>query len=320
MRPLLTAALAASLMLPTVSAAAAPPSAEPQTVRHHTVQVDGVDLFYREAGPKNAPVLVLLHGLPSSSHMFRRLMPLLADRYRVIAPDYPGFGASAAPSPADYDYSFDRLAVTVDRLLEQLRVERYSLYVFDYGAPVGFRLAVAHPERIESLIVQNGNAYEEGMGTLWDPLRAYWQDPTPQRSELIAQKLLSLESTQWHYLHGVRDPAAIAPENWLLDQALLDRPGLREIQLRLLHDYGSNPGRYPAWQAYFRKYQPPTLIVWGKNDPIFLAPGAQAYLRDLPNARLRFYDTGHFALEEDLVPIAAEIGEFMDRHVKPRRD
>lgn len=320
MRPLLTAALAASMMLTAVSAAAAPPTAESQAMQHHTVQVDGVELFYREAGPKNAPVIVLLHGLPSSSHMFRRLMPLLADRYRVIAPDYPGFGASAAPSPADYDYSFDRLAVTVDRLLERLQVNRYSLYVFDYGAPVGFRLAVAHPERIESLIVQNGNAYEEGMGTLWDPLRAYWKDPSPQRSELIAQKLLSLESTKWHYLHGVRDPAAIAPENWQLDQALLDRPGLREIQLRLLRDYGSNPGRYPAWQAYFRQHQPPTLIVWGKNDPIFLAPGAQAYLRDLPNATLRFYDTGHFALEEDLVPIAGEIGEFMARNAKPHRD
>lgn len=320
MRSLLTAAFAASLMLPTASAAAAAPATQSQTPSHHTVQVDGVEVFYREAGPKHAPVLVLLHGLPSSSHMFRRLMPLLAERYRVIAPDYPGFGASAAPSPAEYDYSFDRLAVTVDRLLEKLRVERYSLYVFDYGAPVGFRLAVAHPERIESLIVQNGNAYEEGMGKLWDPLRAYWQDPTPQRSELIAQKLLSLESTKWHYLEGVRDPAAIAPENWLLDQALLDRPGMREIQLRLLRDYGSNPGRYPAWQAYFRKYQPPTLIVWGKNDPIFLAAGAQAYLRDLPNAQLRFYDTGHFALEEDLVPIAGEIGEFMDRTVGSRRD
>lgn len=320
MRTLLTAALAASLMLPSVPAAAASPSAQSHAPSHHTVQVDGVEVFYREAGPKNAPVLVLLHGLPSSSHMFRRLMPMLADRYRVIAPDYPGFGASAAPSPADYDYSFDRLAVTVDRLLEKLQVERYSLYVFDYGAPVGFRLAAAHPERIESLIVQNGNAYEEGMGKLWDPLRAYWQDPTAQRAELIAQKLLSLESTKWHYLEGVRDPAAIAPENWLLDQALLDRPGLREIQLRLLRDYGSNPGRYPAWQAYFRKYQPPTLIVWGKNDPIFLAAGAQAYLRDLPNARLRFYDTGHFALEEDLVPIAGEIGEFMDRTVRARGD
>lgn len=320
MRSLLTAALAASLMLPTASAADASPATRPQATSHHTVLVDGVEVFYREAGPKNAPTLVLLHGLPSSSHMFRRLMPLLAERYRVIAPDYPGFGASAAPSPGDYDYSFDRLAVTVDRLLEKLQVERYSLYVFDYGAPVGFRLAVAHPERIESLIVQNGNAYEEGMGKLWDPLRAYWQDPTPQRSELIAQKLLSLESTKWHYLEGVRDPAAIAPENWLLDQALLDRPGAREIQLSLLHDYGSNPGRYPAWQAYFRKYRPPTLIVWGKNDPIFLAAGAQAYLRDLPDAQLRFYDTGHFALEEDLIPIAAEIGEFMDRTVGTRRD
>ncbi|MGH8082708.1 MAG: alpha/beta fold hydrolase [Lysobacter sp.] len=289
-------------------------------MQHHVVQVDGVELFYREAGRKDAPVIVLLHGLPSSSHMFRRLMPLLADRYHVIAPDYPGFGASAAPSPADYDYSFDRLAVTVDRLLQTLQVKTYSLYVFDYGAPVGFRLATAHPERIEGLIVQNANAYDEGMGKLWDPLRAYWQDPTPQRSELIAQKLLSLDSTQWHYLQGARNPAAIAPENWLLDQALLDRPGLREIQLQLLRDYQSNQRLYPAWQAYFRKYQPPTLIVWGKNDPIFLTAGAQAYLRDLPHAQLHLFDTGHFALEEDLNPIADTIGEFMKRNVKPQRN
>ncbi|MEH6421452.1 alpha/beta fold hydrolase [Pseudomonas sp. CGJS7] len=324
MRNLLTAALAASLMLPAAHAATAPHTdaapADALAMRHQVVHVDGVDLFYREAGRKDAPTIVLLHGLPSSSHMFRRLMPLLADRYRVIAPDYPGFGASAAPSPADYEYSFDRLAVTVDKLLQTLQVKSYSLYLFDYGAPVGFRLAVAHPERVQGLIVQNGNAYEEGMGSLWDPLRAYWREPTPQRSELIAQKLLSLESTRWHYLHGVRDPAAIAPENWLLDQALLDRPGLREIQLNLLRDYGSNPGHYPAWQAYFRKHQPPTLVVWGKNDPIFLVPGAQAYKRDLPDAQIEFFDTGHFALEEDLLPIADTIRGFMDREVMSRRD
>lgn len=319
---LLSAALASAALLsfPLSSEASAtaeppPPTAERPMTTHHRIAVDGTELFYREAGPKGAPVVVLLHGLPSSSHMFRELMPLLADRYRVIAPDYPGFGASATPSPAEYDYSFDRLAQSVDRLLQALKVERYSLYLFDYGAPVGFRLAVEHPERIQTLIVQNGNAYDEGMGALWDPLRAYWKEPTPQRSSLLADKLLSLASTKWHYLEGVREPSAIAPENWLLDQALLDRPGVQEIQLRLLYDYGSNPGKYPQWQAYFRERQPPMLVLWGKNDPIFLSAGAHAYQRDLPKAEVHLFDTGHFALEEDAQPIALRIRSFLGRHL-----
>ncbi|MCI3952596.1 MAG: alpha/beta hydrolase fold family protein [Burkholderiales bacterium] len=249
--------------------------------------------------------------------MFRQLIPLLADRYRIIAPDYPGFGASEAPSLTRYDYSFDRLAQTVTSLIEALGIQSYSLYLFDYGAPIGFRIATRHPEKVEALIVQNGNAYAEGMGKLWDPLRAYWKEPTEQRSRSISEKLLSLASTKWHYLQGVRDPEAIAPENWLLDQALLDRDGLREIQLRLLHDYGSNPGRYPEWHAYFRKYQPPMLVVWGRNDPIFEIAGAYAYQRDLPKAEVHVFETGHFALEEDLQPIARRIRSFMERTVRP---
>lgn len=311
MDKLLTAVLATSMLLPAADASALPPPAQSAMTRHSVVEADGVEVFYREAGPKDAPVIVLLHGLPSSSHMYRGLMPLLSDRYRVIAPDYPGFGASAVPDPADYEYSFDRIAQSMHRLLRKLDVKSYSLYLFDYGAPVGLRIAASHPEEIEGLIIQNGNAYEEGMGSLWDPLRAYWKERTPQRSQQIADKLLSLSSTKWHYLHGVRDPSAIAPENWLLDQALLDRPGVQDIQLRLLYDYGSNPSHYPAWQAYFRKHQPPALIVWGKNDPIFLTPGAYAYQRDLPNAQVHLFDTGHFALEEDAAPIAGLIRDFM---------
>jgi pimeloyl-ACP methyl ester carboxylesterase len=281
------------------------------------VTVDGVEIFYREAGPEDAPVILLLHGLPSSSHMFRHLMPLLADRFRVIAPDYPGFGASAVPPPAAYDYTFDRISLTMDRFTEALGLDRYGLYVFDYGAPVGFRMAARHPGRVQALIVQNGNAYEEGMGKLWDPLRAYWKDPTPERATLIAQKLLSLESTRWHYLHGVRDASAIAPENWILDQALLDRPGMQEIQLRLLYDYGSNPTLYPEWHAYFRRHRPPTLVVWGKNDEIFQVAGAHAFRRDLPDAEIHLFDTGHFALEKDAGPIAERIRGFMNRIAKP---
>jgi pimeloyl-ACP methyl ester carboxylesterase len=292
--------------------------AAPKPTKHRTIHVDGVDVFYREAGPRDAPVIVLLHGLPSSSHMFRRLIPLLAERYRVIAPDYPAFGASEVPSLARYDYSFDRLAQTVAHLLEALGIASCSLYLFDYGAPVGLRIAARHPEKVDALIVQNGNAYPEGMGKLWDPLRAYWKQPSEERSEAIAAKLLSLASTKWHYLEGVRDPESIAPENWLLDQALLDRPGVREIQLRLLYDYGSNPGRYPEWHAFFRRYQPPMLVVWGRNDPIFEIAGAYAYRRDLPKAEVHVFDTGHFALEEDLLPIADKIRTFMEHNVRSR--
>lgn len=205
----------------------------------------------------------------------------------------------------------------MDRFTEALGLDRYALYVFDYGAPVGFRMAARHPNRVQALIVQNGNAYEDGMGKLWDPLRAYWREPTPERASHIARKLLSLDSTRWHYLHGTRDATAIAPENWVLDQALLDRPGMQEIQLRLLYDYGSNPARYPEWHAYFRKHRPRTLVVWGKNDEIFQVAGAHAFQRDLPDAEIHLFDTGHFALEEDAQPIAHKIQAFMERLGQP---
>lgn len=280
---------------------------------HKTVTAGGLDIFYREAGPTGAPSIVLLHGFPTSSQMFRNLIPALADRFHVVAPDYPGFGNSAMPSPQDFDYSFDNLAEVVEAFLDELGIERYSLYLMDYGGPVGFRLAAKHPERVESLIVQNANAYDEGLRAFWDPFRAYWKD----RNEATAEPLksfLEIGATKWQYTHGVRDEAAISPDTWTVDQYLLDRPGNKEIQLRLFYDYGSNLALYPAWQAYFREHQPPTLIVWGKNDQIFPAEGARPYKRDLKNLEFHLLDTGHFALEEDGDFIAALIRDFVARH------
>ena len=293
------------------SLAAAP---EPSTTvtLHKTVEVDGLEIFYREAGPMDAPTILLLHGFPTSSQMFRELIPALSDRFHLVAPDYPGFGQSAMPSVEAFDYSFDRLAQVMDGFVETLGIERYSLYLMDYGAPVGFRLAVKHPERVQALIVQNGNAYEEGLGDFWQPFRAYWAD----RNETTAAPLagfLQLEATQWQYTHGTRDGAAINPDNWIVDQYFLDRPGNREIQLQLFYDYGSNPPLYPQWQAYLRTHQPPTLVVWGRNDAIFPAAGAHPYTRDLTNIELHLLDTGHFALEEDGSFIAERIRVFLSR-------
>ena len=284
-----------------------------QPTTYHEIEIDGVNVFYREAGPKDAPTLVLLHGFPTSSHMFRTLIPRLSDKYHVIAPDYPGYGNSDAPPHDAFEYSFESLANVVDQLLESLHVERYSLYLMDYGAPIGFRIAAKHPERVTGLVIQNGNAYEEGIDNdFWKPIKRYWADQTPEHREAL-RGLLSREATIWQYQHGTRNADAISPDNWNVDQPLLDRPGNQEVQLDLFLSYGSNPPLYAQWQEYFRQHQPPALIVWGKNDQIFPAAGAYPYQRDLKQVELHLLDTGHFALEEELDFISASIREFMDR-------
>jgi pimeloyl-ACP methyl ester carboxylesterase len=281
-------------------------------VRHHTVKIDGVDVFYREAGRKDAPAILLLHGFPTSSHMYRNLIPALADKYRVIAPDYPGFGHSATPDRAAFAYTFDNYAKLAEGLTEKLGVDRYALYVMDYGAPVGFRLAAKHPERVTALIVQNGNAYDEGIQKFWEPIQKYWVSGSKADREAI-RWLTSLKATKWQYTHGVPDTTLVSPDSWTMDQARLDRPGNQEIQLDLFYDYRTNIPLYPEWQAYFRKHQPPTLVVWGKNDPIFVVDGAGPYKRDLPNAELHLIDTGHFALETHGPEIAGLIRDFLGR-------
>lgn len=281
---------------------------------HKTIEVDGLNIFYREAGPKDAPVILLLHGFPTSSHMFRNLIPQLSDRFHVVAPDYPGFGNSSMPTVNEFSYTFDNLAKVMEQFIQKVGLKSYSLYLMDYGAPVGFRLAVSHPERVESLIIQNGNAYEEGLLDFWKPFRAHWNERTPENAKAL-KGFLNLGATQWQYTHGVRDAESISPDNWLVDQYLLDRAGNNDIQLQLFYSYGSNPPLYPKWQAYLRKHQPPTLIVWGKNDQIFPVEGAHPYKRDLTNLAFHLLDTGHFALEEDGTVIAAHIRRFLDRRL-----
>jgi pimeloyl-ACP methyl ester carboxylesterase len=278
-----------------------------------------VELFYREAGPARAPVVVLLHGFPTSSHMFRDLIPALSDRYRVIAPDYPAFGQSAVPDRRSFEYSFAHYAALIDGLLAQLGASRYALYVQDYGAPVGYRLALRHPERVSALIVQNGNAYEEGFSPFWEPIKAYWAERSQVRRDALRAGL-TLEATKSQYLGGVRDASRVSPDTWVHDQALLDRPGVDEIMLDLFGDYSSNVALYPEFQSFFRTRRPPTLIVWGKNDVIFPAQGAKAYLRDLPNAELHVLDTGHFALEDKGSEIAALMRDFLARELAPKRE
>jgi pimeloyl-ACP methyl ester carboxylesterase len=274
----------------------------PQT-HHRTAEVDGLEIFYREAGRPDAPVILLLHGFPSSSSMFRNLIPQLATRYRVVAPDFPGFGHSSMPSRSEFAYTFESLAAVMDRFTQILGLSRYSLYVMDYGAPVGYRLALAHPERVTSLIVQNGNAYDDGLRDFWFPIKKYWSEPTPENRNAL-RALLRPEATKWQYNDGVTDPSLLDPNAWIVDQAGLDRPGNDEIQLDLFYDYRTNVPLYPDFQAFFRAKQPPALIVWGKNDTIFPAEGATPYLRDLPNAELHLLDTGHFALETHGAEIA----------------
>jgi pimeloyl-ACP methyl ester carboxylesterase len=281
---------------------------------YKTVTIEGLDIFYREAGSPDDPTILLLHGFPTSSHMFRNLIQVLSDRFHLVAPDYPGFGNSSMPSVEEYDYTFDGIAEIIDSFTEKLGLYKYSLYMMDYGAPVGYRIAVKHPERVESLIVQNGNAYEEGLQEFWDPIKAYWKEKSKENGDVLRNTLLTIEATKWQYTNGVRNPETIAPENWFNDQYLMDRPGNKDIQLQLFYDYGSNPPLYPEWQAYFREFQPPTLIVWGKNDYIFPEEGAYPYKRDLKNIEFHLLDTGHFALEEDGAKIAHLLTCFMAKH------
>lgn len=281
-------------------------------VYHRTIEIESQSIFYREAGPKDAPTVLLLHGFPTSSHMFRNLIPALADRYHVIAPDYPGYGNSSMPGVGEFEYTFDHMAQIVEQLTEKLGLESYTLYLMDYGAPVGFRLAVAHPERVDALIIQNGNAYNEGLRDFWKPLKAYWGEQSNENADAL-RNLLTSDATKWQYTHGTRDPETISPDNWAVDQPLLDRPGNAEIQLAMFLDYGSNPPLYPDWQAYLRTHQPPTLIAWGKNDIIFPADGAHPYKRDLEDLEIHLLDTGHFALEEDGSLIASLIRDFLQR-------
>lgn len=278
---------------------------------YHNVEIRGLNVFYREAGPKNAPTIVLLHGFPSSSHMFRELIPRLAEHFHVIAPDMIGFGYSAQPTPKEFQYTFDNLAaVTEELLFSELKLKRFSVYVQDYGAPVGFRVASRHPEAIESLIVQNGNAYAEGLSAAWEPLRALWAKRSAE-TEKPVREFLSAATTKFQYTHGVKDLTKISPDSYTLDQVFLDRPGNDAVQLELFYNYASNLVLYPYWQGYFRTHQPATLLVWGINDPFFTVEGAKAFQRDLPKAELHLLDTGHFALEEENETIAKHIVRFL---------
>lgn len=283
-------------------------------VHYRTTTIDGLEVFYREAGSRDNPTILLLHGFPTSSHMFRDLMPRLADAYHVVAPDYPGFGFSAMPSRDAFDYTFEALTDVVTKFTDEIELDSYSIYLMDYGAPVGFRLAAARPDKVDALIVQNGNAYDEGLLEFWDPIKAYWADPSEANRDAL-RGLLTLEATQWQFTHGVRDLETVSPDNWHHVQNLLDRPGNKEIQLDLFLSYGTNPPLYPAWQAYLREHQPPMLIVWGKNDHIFPEPGAHPYKRDLKDLEFHILDTGHFALDEEGPRIAQLIRGFLDRRV-----
>jgi pimeloyl-ACP methyl ester carboxylesterase len=278
-------------------------------IEYRTADVDGFKIFYREAGAQNHPRLLLLHGFPTSSHMFRDLIPQLADRFHIIAPDLPGFGKSEMPGRG---FTFDRIADTIDRFTDIVGFDRYGVYIFDYGAPTGLRLAVKHPERITAIITQNGNAYEEGLSDGWSPIRAYWKDPSQANRDAL-RKFLAPETTYWQYTHGVSDPALVSPDGYSLDNYYLTRPGAAEVQLDLLGDYKSNVALYPAFQKYFRAHKPRLLAVWGKNDPFFLPAGAEAFKRDIPGAVVRFLDTGHFALETHATEIATAIREFLTR-------
>ena len=282
------------------------------SIHYRKADVDGLKVFYREAGPVDAKALLLLHGFPTAGHMFRELIPALSDRFRVLAPDLPGFGQSDMPSRDRFSYTFAKLAEVIERFTEVIGLARFAIYVFDYGAPTGFRLAARHPERITAIISQNGNAYEEGLSDGWNPIRAYWQDPS-QANRSAIRPFLAPETTIWQYTHGVSDTTHVSPDGYSLDNFYLARAGADEVQLDLFGDYKSNVAMYPDFQAYFRKHKPPLLAVWGKNDPFFLPAGAEAFKRDIPGAEVRFFDTGHFALETHCDEIAAAIREFLSR-------
>jgi len=279
-------------------------------VSFRKVDVDGLKIFYREAGSKDAPAILLLHGFPSASHMFRDLIPKLADRFHVIAPDLPGFGQSDMPDRSAFTYTFDNIARVIERLMEVVELDRYAIYVFDYGAPTGFRLATWHPERVNAIISQNGNAYAQGLSDGWKPIRAYWEDPSQANRDAL-RAFLAPETTDWQYTHGVADASAVSPDGYSLDNFYLARPGADEVQLDLFGDYKSNVALYPAFQQYFRTHKPRFLATWGKNDPFFLPAGAEAFKRDIPEAIVRFFDTGHFALETHCMEITAAIRDFL---------
>ena len=285
-------------------------------IHYRTAAVGDHQIFYREAGDPNQTSLLLLHGFPSSSHMFRNLIPLLSDRFHIVAPDLPGFGFSQSSPRSQFKYTFDNLATVIEAFTEVVRLQRYALYVFDYGAPVGYRLAMRHPDRVTAIVSQNGNAYKEGLSDAWDPIRRYWAEPTTKNREAVRDALLTFEGTRWQYTHGVANPEMIAPESYTLDAALLERPGNKDIQLDLFLDYASNLTLYPVFQKYFSDAKPPLLAIWGKHDPFFIPAGAEAYRRDNPNAVVEFLDTGHFALETHVEEIASEIGRIMDRASK----
>jgi len=278
-------------------------------IQYRTADIDGFKIFYRQAGKAGSPKLLLLHGFPSAGHMFRDLIPLLADRFHIIAPDLPGFGNSDMPGPG---FSFDKIAAVIDRFTEVVGFDRYAIYIFDYGAPTGLRLAVKHPDRITAIISQNGNAYEEGLSEGWNPIQAYWRDPSQANRDAL-RAFLKPESTIWQYTHGVPDAGAVSPDGYSLDNFYLTRAGATDLQLDLFGDYKSNVALYPTFQAYFRNHKPPFLAVWGKNDPFFLPAGAEAFKRDIPDAVIRFFDTGHFALETHATDIAAAIRDFLPR-------
>jgi pimeloyl-ACP methyl ester carboxylesterase len=288
------------------------------TIQYRKVSVDGFNVFYRRAGDADAPALLLLHGFPTSSHMFRELIPALSDRFHVVAPDLPGFGQSDMPPRDKFTYTFAKLAEVIERFTEVIGLVRFAIYVFDYGAPTGFRMAVRHPERITAIISQNGNAYEEGLSEGWNPIRAYWQDAS-EKNRTALRAFLAPETTIWQYTHGVSDTSRVSPDGYSLDNHYLMRPGADDVQLDLFGDYKSNVAMYPEFQAYFRKHKPPLLAAWGKNDPFFLPPGAEAFKRDIPGAQVRFFDTGHFALETHGEEIAEAIREFLPRAVGAKR-
>jgi len=280
-------------------------------VYYRSEVIEGVEISYREAGDPSRPTVLLLHGFPTSSHMFRNLIPVLADHYHVLAPDYPGFDASAMPAAEEFEYSFAKIARKVTALLDRKGVDRYAVYLMDYGAPVGFRMFAADPERVSAFIIQNGNAYEEGLREFWDPIKAYWAEPTPENGDKL-RAFLTLDATKWQFTHGTQDPERISPDNFWHVQYLLDRPGNQEVQLDLFLDYGANVAEYPKWQALFREHQPPALLVWGKNDQIFPKEGAHPYKRDLRNLEFHLLNTGHFALEENGAEIAAWMLDFLE--------